>query len=447
MSTLSRRAFLASGIAACLGKASRVDAMGRVPVGGELRMRLPWSTRRLDPHDLFDPLAAIFSGAVADPAYARDGAGTVYPTLADGMPRIEDGQTVVRMRAGLVSAAGKTIGGRDLAWSVTRARNMGAAGLLGPLDPFVRSDPKDPLIARFGQIDPGKLALLLSSPLVAVLPVGFAPEAPDGTGPFRATPSPSKMELVRNANASRGPSQLDRVVVHAATDMADSLRAFEAGQDDVGWLGLGLHRDRAGARKFGYGEVAWVVLVTGKRAGAFGAAGVAQQLANGVPVERLHLGLDARSDVRGGSSWHGDPADVLYDGGHGQLATVARAVASKLSERGHELTARAVSTEALRRARDRGDFSLAIDVVRHPHGGPTGPLIALATADKKALGRDTGSKPPNLRYDQPLSHATTMLQLGILGGLGVHGGVVASVLLAPDRSGRGVDWGGSYKSA
>ncbi|HZO14032.1 MAG TPA: hypothetical protein VFB62_12260, partial [Polyangiaceae bacterium] len=79
-------------------------AMGRVPIGGKLELSLPWSTVRIDPHDLFDPLAAIFGTMIFDPVYGRDANGHVFPTLADGMPRVEDGQTVVRLRAGLRSA-------------------------------------------------------------------------------------------------------------------------------------------------------------------------------------------------------------------------------------------------------------------------------------------------------------------------------------------------------
>ena len=49
-----------------LGSASSqpAAAMGRVPVGGTLRLRVPWDTSSLDPHDLYDPLAALFGSAI-----------------------------------------------------------------------------------------------------------------------------------------------------------------------------------------------------------------------------------------------------------------------------------------------------------------------------------------------------------------------------------------------
>jgi hypothetical protein len=313
VSSLSRRALLTAvaGLAGA-GWCEPAQALGRVPLGGTVTFRVPWPTRALDPHDLFDPLAALFATAIADPPYALDARGRPYPTLADGMPTVEDGQTVVRLRPGLRSARGTAIGGRALAWSATRARNTGGAGLAAVLGPYVRSDPNDPLIARFGEVEPNKLAVLLASPLFAVLPVGFSPRAPDGTGAFRARCTANKLELTRNLNAARGPSYLERIVVHRARDLSDSLRNFEAGRDDIGWLGLGLHRNRAGARKFDFGVPAWVVLATGTRAGRFALPGVAQQLANAVPIERLGLGLGPRKGRGSGAAWMGEPASLLY---------------------------------------------------------------------------------------------------------------------------------------
>jgi len=385
---VSRRAMLGGcfGLAATAALPDAARALGRVPIGGTIRMRVPWGTRRIDPHDLFDPLAAIFGAAFADTVYARDQRGHVYPTLADGMPFVEGDQTIVRLRPGLRSGRGMAMGGRDLAWSVARARKRGAVGLLAPLTPWVRSDKDRPLIARFGPVEPGKLALLLTSPLLAMLPVGFSATAPDGTGPFVASCSASRLELVRNRNASRGPAFLERVLVSSARDLADSLRAFESGQDDVGWLGLGFHRNRADSRKFDYRDAGWVVLATGRRAGSFGAPGVAQQLANSIPIERLHVGLRRRVGIGSATQWGGGPATLIFDGSSGHMKEIAEAAAVKLSQPGHEITPTPVSRALLRRARSGGGFALALDVVRDLRTGSAGAHIALATADRPALG-------------------------------------------------------------
>jgi peptide/nickel transport system substrate-binding protein len=359
---------------------------------------------------------------------------------------VEGDQTVVRLRAGLRTAQGKALGGRDLAWSVTRARKMGAVGLLAPLGPFVRSDPAQPLLARFGAVDPGKLALLLTSPLTALLPVGFKPTEPDGTGAFRARCSAAALELSRNPNAARGPSFLERVRVRRAADLADSLRAFEGGQDDVGWLGLGFHRDRPKARRFHHGEVGWVVLVTGKEAGSYGAPGMAQQLANAVPVERLHLGLGRRAGVGAGASWGGGPASLLYDAGAAHLREVAEAVAANLSSPGHELTATPVSRSQLRSARGSGGFALAIDTVRRLDGGAS-PLLALATADKPELGTDVALRPPRLPAGRPAHQLTTTLRLGVLGSIEAEGGAIAEAVIPPHPFAGGPDLGGAYRGS
>jgi len=444
---IGRRALLWGAAALGFGAGARLaQAMGRVPLGGEIRLRVPFSTRSLDPHDLGDPLAAFFGHAIADPLYARDASGSVYPALADGLPRKDGGECVVRLRPGLRTARGKPLGARDLAWSINRSRAMGAAGWLGALDGPAREDRADPLLVRLGSVEPELLAGLLCSPLTALLPLRYSPTAPDGTGAFMARFAPGELELVRNPNAARGPSFLARVLVRAAPDLADSLRAFEAGHDDVGWLGLGLHGDRAGARRFDYGEVGWVVLATGKGADRFGAPGIAQQLADAVPIERLgHLGLRGRSGVGPSAAWSGAPAAVLVAQGEPQLEAIARAVAAALTQGGHELAVTAVPLGQLRRALDTGDFVLAVYVVRRVAQGPLGALLGLATAERAALGRDIGRHPPKLGAHTPAHELTRTLRLGVLGGLHASGGTAPSVLLAaasPEMG--GIDLGSSY---
>jgi peptide/nickel transport system substrate-binding protein len=407
-------------------------------------MRLPYATSRIDPHDLFDPLAAVLGSAIADTAYGRDARGVVYPALADGFPFVENGQTAVRLRPGLISARGKAVGGRDLAWSVARARKAGAAALFAHITPWVQSDKNDPHIARFGDVDPKVLALLLTSPLTAVLPVGFDAAKPDGTGAFVGDPSARALVLRRNPFASRGPSNLEQVRVSRGHDLADSLKAFEAGADDVGWLGLGFYGSRPGARPFNYREVGWVVLVTGKSAGALHKPGVAQKLANAVPVESLHVGLSARSGAGSQQAWSGGDAALVYDAGVPQLKEIADVVAAQLSSSGGTITPRPLGTDAVRRLRSTEAFSLALDVVRHPGPITMGPLLALSTAESVNTGIAVAKKPPSKRLGAA-DTLTRNLHLGVLGGLRAEGGVIQAVLLAPDMAGRGIDWGASYR--
>jgi peptide/nickel transport system substrate-binding protein len=447
MSRLTRRAF--SLAVAALAVPPRAEAMGRIPVGGTLRLHVPWSTRVLDPHDLFDALGALFGAAVADPLYALDADRRPYPALADGMPRLDGGDALVRLRPGLRTAANKPLDARDVVASLARARSLGAAGLLAEL-PVPTVDGTDRLTARFAAAgDAERLALLLASPLAAVLPAGFSPFAPDGTGAFRARCSPDRLELERNPNASRGAAFLEHVTVVRARDTAEPLRAFEAGEDDVGWLGLGLHQARPGAVRFDFGEVGWLVLATGTRAASHGAPGVAQQLADAVPVERLQLGLRPRPGPRleSGARWGGGAAEILFDEDAAHARIVAEAVAAKLSQPGHVLTPAAVARDGFRAARASGDFTLAVDVVRDPMlGDAASRAVALATADRKELGRELGRRPPKIAPATPAHRATGSLRLGVLGGLGVSGGAARDVQLVAQPAGVGLELGSSHRT-
>ena len=288
--TLDRRAFL-GGLAAALASPRLASAMGRTPLGGHVTFHVPWPTGALDPHDLRDPIAALFAAAVVDPLYGLDATGAPYPALAAAMPTRENGETIVRLREGLRTARLASLDAHDVIFSVERARARGAFAVLADLPkPLLRKG--DALAVVFGTAEPNHLARALSSPLVALVPRRFTPTAPDGTGAFRADVSPTGLVLTRNLNAARGPAFLDSIEVAPAEDLKASLRAFEAERDDLGWLGMGLHDGRKGAVRFELGRAAWVVLLVGPDAGPASVPGAAQRLVDALPPERLaHLGL------------------------------------------------------------------------------------------------------------------------------------------------------------
>jgi peptide/nickel transport system substrate-binding protein len=413
--------------------------MGRLPRGGKLAFRLPLATGAIDPHDLFDPLAAVVGRAIADTLYDRDAKGRYFAALADGMPKSDGGETVVRLRPGLRTANGTAIGAREVVASIRRSKAIAT----GVIDLDAATDRTDPLLLRFGSTNASDVTRILASPLTAIMPP-FLATAPDGTGAFRAFPSGRELRLERNPRACRGAAFLDEVRVRAAADLSESLTAFDSGSDDLGWLGTGLHGGRPGTRRFAFGIVGWVVLCTGNHAGTFGTPGSAQQLANAVPVERLALGLGARADLKAGSNWLGDPSPLHFPDDTPHLAAVARAVATQLSTPGHELTATGVARAAFRRMRASGDYTLAVDFVRDPDIGPSSALIAMATADRPSLGRDMARHPPKIGSGQHLHHLTTTLRVGILGSLAVHGGVVG-VQLVPARGDRGFELGSCFR--
>lgn len=408
---LGRRAFLA-----LTGFCLAARGLGRTPRGGVLRLSVPWPVGALDPHAIYDACAALFGAAVAEPLFALDARGRPYPTLAACAPERGTKGAVLRLRPFLKSARGRPLDGRDLIYSWQRARGRAAAGLLGPFgEPF--HDRDDGLAVVVPGAEPEALALALSSPVTALVPRGFDPRRPDGTGPFTATPGRDHLRLDRNAFAARGAPWLDAIEVKRATDLADALRAFEAGEVDVGWLGRGLHRPRAGATDFVGPSLGWATLWTGRGAGTWGAPGVAQRLLDGIDPARLdHLGLGALPPAQGAARWGGDPAVVLVRDDAPQLARIAGAITSALGQPGHELTVeRRPSSELERRRRD-GDFALMVELVRAiGTGAQLAQLALLAAADPAMARRPPRTATANVRV------VGRTLPLGVIGEVGVRG--------------------------
>ncbi|AUX26075.1 hypothetical protein SOCEGT47_066300 [Sorangium cellulosum] len=445
--SLPRRAFL-GGAGALLGAAALpapARAMGRTPLGGRLSMHLPWPTSSLDPHDLGDPAAALFASAIADSLYGADASGNPYPTLAAALPSREGDAAVVRLREGLRTARMARLDGRDIVSSVERARARGAAAVLAEV-PRPQRHPKDRLAAVFPRADPARVARALASPMVTLLPRGFDPAAPDGTGAFRADVGPQQLTLTRNDVAARGPAFLDVIEVVRSGDLTTSLRAFEAERDDLGWLGAGLHTSRRGAVRFDLGVAGWIVLITGPEAGLFGQPGVAQRLVDALPPERLaHLGLAALPRGHGDPAWGGPPAELLVDESAAHLVEVAEAIAPILSRPGHEVTPAPVPRAELGRRRARGKATLAIELVRPLGPGPLSALLALATADNRARALDLARHPPRLGPSAAPRSLTATLRVGVVAEVRIAGAVMPSVALARAIHGEGWDLGATFR--
>ncbi len=437
---------LLSGLSGVSALAPRVAfARGRSTNGGKIALRLPWPIGGVDPHRLDDPLSAILGDALFDTLYARDEAGAFVPSLAERDPEPDGANLRVTVRAGVRLASGRPLDARDAVASIARARARGARAWLAPL-PVPRLDGKNALL--FAMKDAPKLTRALASPVVAIVPSAFAPALPDGTGPFRAERrGPDVLALVRNLNAARGPSFLDEVVVRSAPDLAASLRAFESGADDVGWLGSGLHEPRPGSKAFDGGAVAWAVLRTGRDAGTWDAPGVAQRIADGIPPSRLaYLALGPAWSTEAEQGWGGAPCELLARDDAPWLIELARAVAATISRPGHEVTVRTISMADFAQRRTSRTFALALDVVRPLAQGSLGALIALASADNPATADDLAKHPPRLAEVSPRT-LTRTLRLGVLGDIRMQGGRVADIAFSASPSGIGFDFGATTRGA
>lgn len=442
---MRRRSFLAaaSAIASAMALPDQARALGRTPVGGRVALRVPWSVGPLDPHDLRDPAAALFASAIADPLYAMEPSGAVYPSLTTAIPSREAGETIVKLREGLKTARGVALDGRDVIASIERARRSGAAGLLAEVPtPITRKG--EPLAVSFGSVDPQYLSRALCSPLVALLPRRFDPASPDGTGAFHADLSASGLTLTRNLNAARGASFLDSIHVARAEDLKTSLRSFEAERDDIGWLGLGLYDVRKGAVRFDFGRVAWVILTAGADVPGLGSPGAAQRLVNAIPPERLgHLGLGPLPPASGDPGWTGAPMELYVDDASPQLVEIARTIASVISRPGHEITASPIARADV--PKRRGRSRLAIEIVRPLGIHPVHTLVALATAEDASRGRDAMKAPPKIAHGTPARSLTGTLRVGVIGDLRLAGGIVPDLVIGKPAVGEGWDLGAAYR--
>jgi peptide/nickel transport system substrate-binding protein len=410
LTRFGRRAFLAA-----ISAAASANALGRTPYGGVLKLRLPLYFAGLDPHSLDDPLSALFASAIADPLFALDAAGNPYPALASTLPEHAAGGARVRLRPELVSARGKPLSARDVVFSFERAQTLGGAAVLGAFR-RPRVEHGDPLSVIVSGADPLELARALASPLTAIVPRGFAPLNPDGSGAFKATTGSNALTLTRNENAARAAAFLERIEISRAPDLADALRAFEAGATDVGWLGNGLYRPRTTAIPLEGPIFGWIVLRTGKDANTWGAPGVAQQLAATLPADALsHFGVRALADPGEGVHWRAGPASLLVTDDAPYALELGRALEPLLGSPGNEIRATPLPRAAWLEARRSRRFQLMLDFVRSASLDATQATEALLAAVDPALA----GRPP--RSSASLSDLTRSLTLGIVGEVHISG--------------------------
>jgi peptide/nickel transport system substrate-binding protein len=441
--TLNRRAFLAGAtLAASATLAGPLSARGRTPVGGRISLHVPWPFGALDPHRIDDPCAAIFGEALFDTLYAQAADGSIVAALAEADPEPEGATLRVKLRPGLRTARDRPLTTKDAAWSIGRARGMGARGWLADVPP-PRDDGRSLV---FATKDAARLVRALASPLVAIVPTTFSAESPDGTGPFRFGMRDGAMVLTRNRLAARGPAFLDEVVVRAAPNVAKSLLSFESGADDIGWFERGLHEPRAGSKGFDFGAVGWAVLFTGRDANDWDGTGIAQRICDGIPftrVSNLRLGAPWTPDAEQG--WGGPPAQLIVREDAPWLVDVANAVAATISRPSHEVTVRPVPATELAARRGSRMFALALDVVRTVAPGSLSAMVALATADNPVRAQEIVQHPPKLG-DVAARTLTRTLRAGVVGEIRIVGGRIPELSLAPSSNGSGFDLGASFRA-
>lgn len=414
----SRRQLLRGAASALLLGAAfprRASALGRLPFGGRLRLSIPWALESMDPHELTDPVAALFAPEVFDSLYALDDKGRPYPALAAALP-VKVAQGVgVRLRPELITSRGQRLHPADLEFSLRRSASSGAYALLHSFGVPSR-DRQDRALVVFPQGSPEALARALSSPLTAIVRIGFKATSPEGTGAFAAKfDGASSLMLSRNERAARGPALLSSVEVGAANDLAEPLRRFEAHDVDLGWLGRGLHRSRPDSSMFEGPLLGWLVLHTGQRLGAWGAPGAAQRLLQSIePAQLSRFGLQPPRIAAKGVRYGGPRCELLTRADSPYLMALARVIAQLLGQPGSEIAVRGETPRALHQKVESGDMHFALDLVRTL--GPTREQqqLALLTTANRRLAAAPPRLPAQLHGDELALFATQATRTGVV---------------------------------
>jgi peptide/nickel transport system substrate-binding protein len=226
--------------------------------------------------------------------------------------------------------------------------------------------------------------------------------------------------------------------VRQADDLSASLREFESGRDDVGWLGTGLHDPRPGAKPFDFGAVALAVLYTGPEAGSWDAPGVAQRIADELVPSRLgYLGLGAPWATEAEQGWGGAATSLYVRDDHAWCIELAKAIAGTISRPGHEVSAKPIAASDMRARRESKSFALLLDVVRPALPGTLGAFSSLVVAEDERRAGDAIKRAP--RGEVSLRSLCRSTRSGVVGDVRVQGGRAADVALYAGPA-FGIDW-------
>ncbi len=389
----------------------------------------------IDPHSLSDMGAALFGPALFDTLY-RIGASGYEPALAEKEPTQHGNKWRVQLREGILTAAGRPIRGREVVSSVERARSKGAAGWLASVG---RARAVSELEVEFVAGDDQKLMAALSSPIVAIIPGEFRPDFPDGTGPFRVSLAREQATFRRNPNAAMGPAFLEEMRVRGCAEVSDSLRAFESGKDDLGWLGTGLYESRKGAKLVDAGALGWVLLATGKEAGSWDTPGAAQSLADAISYGSMaHLKLGPAWAESGAERWQGPPCELIVVDDCPWLIETAKTLSALVGTPGHEVTTKPVSPQEFAMRRKSRQFVLALDVARSFAATSFGAYAALAAASDPSNAATMSKRPP-LGVRDARSHGR-QFRVGVVGEVRAEFGRTGNLRIEAEKP-SGVAWG------
>jgi len=153
-------------------------------------------------------------------------------------PNADGTEWTIKIQEGVTTHSGAPFTAEDVLFSFQRVldNEFPGAFLLGPIDMKNSKAVDDTTVSVKFSKPYGILLDTLSFPYFYMVPRGFDPKKPDGTGPFKFksfTPG-EESTFVRNENYwQSGLPYLDSVVIQNITDESSQLSAFQAGQVDI----------------------------------------------------------------------------------------------------------------------------------------------------------------------------------------------------------------------
>jgi len=165
-----------------------------------------------------------------------DNAGLRMALAEELTPNANATSWTIRLKQGITFHNGKPLGAEDVLFTFTRILTDHFPGIL-PIIPLDLKNAKvmDPLTVRIPTHFPfATLPTMVPGILDAIVPVGFVPKNPVGTGPFKVqsfTPGQQSV-FVRNPDYWRAEPYLDSVIITDYADETSMLNALESNQVD-----------------------------------------------------------------------------------------------------------------------------------------------------------------------------------------------------------------------